>query len=161
VRKSEVCINKDIMKNSNAHVFRLLLFITFTISTIGFSKATSIELSSPPILVSINGQKLNIEKDSLSISASGILRISPETFSTAQIETQFQVVIRHRNVVSHFPLLVYEQRFEDGKKFTEIEIRKVLDKAKPGDEILIIPVRPSASDNTPLVIHLKVTGDGC
>lgn len=135
----------------------LVLFITLP------SKGMMIVGENGNISVSINGKSLNILTDSLSINATGQLMINSEDSNVEQSQVRFKVVIRHRTIQSNFPILVYEERFQDGKEFLEVPIEKILTKAKPGDQILIITIDPltKSGKETMVVNVINVSGDKC
>ncbi|HYC85619.1 MAG TPA: hypothetical protein VEB86_10370 [Chryseosolibacter sp.] len=116
-----------------------------------------------PVGVFLNGYQINASKDSLEITAKGVMSLSSLVGPYANAEkVRFQIVIRHRLGSGDFTVLTFDERFNDGEEFETIDIEKVLIKATVGDQLLIIPADKNGKfENTKEPFVLRVVGDRC
>ncbi len=120
------------------------------------SLATSIDADTPcesAFRLTLDGRQFPM-KDSVELSAKGVLNLYASVNPAEAI--QFRIVIRHQN----FKGLLFttiDERYEDGKIFTSVEIEKILSKASANDEILILPVGKDNQNSSMSPLVLQVT----
>jgi hypothetical protein len=147
------------------------ILITFCVS--GTATAFSSDPGKTPLGLFINGRTLKAPTDSLDINTSGALVLHAANNAAGERlifiddnlpsgAVSFKVVIRHRMQMANMPTTMYDERFEDGKEFTRIEIQSILKKAKVGDQLLIIPVdKNNTYENSKSPLIIEVINGGC
>jgi hypothetical protein len=110
-----------------------------------------------------NYRRVVLNKDSLEVSIKGTLllgTLSHELKKTGAVN--FWIVIRHRMDLGGIMVNKGDERYNDGEIFSSIEIEKILSKAKPGDQIIIVPVdKDSQYENTKTHFQINVIFGGC
>lgn len=143
-----------------------MLIVILSLFQIVPSKAKSILDDKNPgkelLAVYVDGKMINLANDSIEVATKGILSLGNLTQKKEILS--FRVVIRHNTYVQNLPFLLttLDERYNDGEVFKSIEIEKILHKAKPGDEIIIVPVDENSTyENSRKPFHLNVVGGGC
>lgn len=143
-----------------------MLIVILSLFQIVPSKAKSILDDKNPgkelLAVYVDGKMINLANDSIEVATKGILSLGNLTQKKEILS--FRVVIRHNTYVQNLPFLLttLDERYNDGEVFKSIEIEKILHKAKPGDEIIIVPVDENSTyENSRKPFRLNVVGGGC
>jgi hypothetical protein len=113
----------------------------------------------PSLVVYYEGKQFVHDKETLPIDAEGKLTLV-NLFDSSQ-KVKFYVVIRHQVIPGTLPIVLMDERYEDGKILESVEVEKILNKIKPGDKVLIIPIDPEKKfENSAEPIRIAV-GGGC
>jgi len=113
--------------------------------------------------VFINGKRLRIERDSLSITAKGTLTLHSLTGESPKEERiKFKVWILHRIYAGKTLLFPWKEEYKNGETSDTVDLSKILLKTKAGDQFIIIPLDTESNhENLQEQFQIIVTGDKC
>lgn len=112
----------------------------------------------------INDKVLNTAAKSLEITAKGILRLTGLGANSQQPETiKFRIQIRHASLAGVGQLLFpIVEDYKSGLEFITIPVDEILQKVKPGDQLIIIPIGTGTTfENSGRQFLIKVISDRC
>ena len=112
----------------------------------------------------INEKVLNTAANSLEITAKGILRLTGLGANSQQPETiKFRIQIRHASLAGVGQLLFpWVEDYKSGQEFMTIPVDEILQKVKPGDQLIIIPVSTGTKyENSGRQFQIRVISDRC
>ena len=106
--------------------------------------------------VFINGKRLRIEADSLTINAKGTLTLHALAGELPKNERiKFTVWIYHRVYAGKTLFFPWKEEYKNGEPSETVDLSKVLLKMKAGDQLIVIP------ENSHDEIQITVKGDNC
>ena len=128
-------------------------------------KAERIDLTDKKTIeLYINDKLLNTATDSLEVTAKGILKLTGLPANAQQSETiKFRIQIRHASFLGAGQLLFpWVEDYKSGQEFMTIPVDEILQKVKPGDQLIIIPIGTGTTfENSGRQFLIKVISDRC
>ena len=128
-------------------------------------KAERIDLTDKKTIeLYINDKLLNTATDSLEVTAKGILKLTGLPANAQQSETiKFRIQIRHASFLGAGQLLFpWVEDYKSGQEFMTIPVDEILQKVKPGDQLIIIPVSTGTKyENSGRQFQIRVISDRC
>ncbi len=111
----------------------------------------------------INDKLINPATDSLEVTAKGILRLAElHTRAQPQETIKFRIQIRHASFAGVALLFPWVEEYKSGQEFMTIPVDEILQKVKPGDQLIIIPVSTDAKyENSGRQFQIRVISDRC
>lgn len=130
------------MKAKERSILITMLIAGFAFGVINVNANDGLtRLGAVPLTIKIDKRMLKVPFDSIDEHEGGILTlVTPEFDHIPDVPVEFKVVIRHYVKKEIVGISSYDERYMDGKIFTEIEIKDILKNAKIGDQILLIPI---------------------
>lgn len=126
-------------------------------------KAERIDLTDKKTIeLYINDKLLNTATDSLEVTAKGILKLTGLPNNAQQPESiKFRVQIRHASFAG-VVLFPWVEEYKSGQEFMTIPVDEILQKVKPGDQLIIIPVNTGTKyENSGRQFQIRVISDRC
>ena len=111
----------------------------------------------------INDKLLNSTQDSLEVTAKGTLRLTGLLENSQQVEmVKFRIQIRHASFAGTTQLFPWVEDYKAGQEFININVDEILQKVKPGDQLIIIPVSTGTKyENSGRQFQIRVIPDRC